>query len=84
MDIETFINLSLAYEIGKKGGNAPTILNASNEVAVDLFLKDKIKFLQITDLIEDALNTIEFTSKVTIDNILETERKVREYLLTTY
>ena len=83
-DMETFKNLALAYEIGKKGGNAPTILNASNEVAVDLFLKDKIKFLQITDLIEDALNTIEFTSKVTIDNILETERKVREYLLTTY
>ena len=62
----------------------PEDANAANEVAVDLFLKDKIKFLQITDLIEDALNTIEFTSKVTIDNILETERKVREYLLSTY
>ena len=83
-DMDTFKNLALAYEIGKKGGNAPTILNAANEVAVDLFLKDKIKFLQITDLIEDALNTIEFTSKVNIDNILETERKVREYLLSTY
>ena len=83
-DMDTFRNLALAYEIGKKGGNAPTILNAANEVAVDLFLKDKIKFLQITDLIEDALNTIEFTSKVNIDNILETERKVREYLLSTY
>jgi 1-deoxy-D-xylulose-5-phosphate reductoisomerase len=54
-DMETFRNLTLAYDALKKGGNVPCILNAANEIAVDAFLNDKIGFLQIPDLIERIL-----------------------------
>ena len=61
----------------------PTILNGANEVAVDLFLKEKIKFLDIADIIEDAMNYFEKESKeeLTIDNIISLDKKVRKYVL---
>ena len=60
-----------------------TILNGANEVAVDLFLKEKIKFLDIADIIEDAMNYFEKESKeeLTIDNIISLDKKVRKYVL---
>jgi len=55
-DTKIFRNLALSYEALRKGGNWPCILNAANEVAVEAFLKEKIGFLQIPDIIEETLS----------------------------
>ena len=59
-DTKIFRNLALAYEALRKGGNWPCILNAANEVAVEAFLKGKIGFLQIADVIESTLGKSTF------------------------
>lgn len=79
-DMDTFKCLKLAFEAGKKGGNAPVILNAANEVGVDLFLKEKISFLHIGDIIESSLEKFEYKSKVSIDEIIHTDLEVRKYI----
>ena len=56
-DLKTFRGLKLAYDAGKIGGSMPCILNAANEVAVNAFLRGRIKFLQIYDVIENALES---------------------------
>ena len=55
-DTKIFRNLALSYQALRKGGNWPCILNAANEIAVEAFLKEKIGFLQIPDVIEETLN----------------------------
>jgi 1-deoxy-D-xylulose-5-phosphate reductoisomerase len=59
-DLKKFRNLALAYSALNEGGNMPCILNAANEVAVDAFLKGKIGFLQMPDIVEYAMNKTEF------------------------
>lgn len=81
-DFETFRNLGLAFEALKKGGNMPCILNAANEVAVDAFLKDKIGFLEMSDIIEFCMQTINFIEKPTIEDYIETDKSTREAALT--
>ena len=76
-DMETFRNLALAYEALKKGGNVPCILNAANEIAVDAFLKERIKFLQIPDLIEGCLNKIPFIKSPGLEDYFETDKQTR-------
>ncbi|WP_143314901.1 1-deoxy-D-xylulose-5-phosphate reductoisomerase [Clostridium sp. HBUAS56017] len=82
-DIDTFKCLRLAFDAGKKGGLMPTVLNGANEVAVSLFLNKKIKFLDIADIIEDAMTIFEeYThNDITIDNIIELDEKVRKYVI---
>ncbi|MES2780444.1 MAG: 1-deoxy-D-xylulose-5-phosphate reductoisomerase [Bacteroidota bacterium] len=77
-DLETFRNLGLAYEAMDKGGNMACILNAANEVAVDAFLKDKIKFLQIAELNERCMNTVSFIAKPTLDDYIATDAETRK------
>ena len=81
-DLETFKCLRLAYEAGKKGGLVPTVLNAANEVAVQFFLDKKIKFLEIGDIIEESINyfNVECKKELSLDNVIELDRKVREYV----
>jgi 1-deoxy-D-xylulose-5-phosphate reductoisomerase len=81
-DLETFRNLGLAFEALKKGGNMPCILNAANEVAVDAFLKDKIGFLEMSDIIEFCMQRINFIEKPTIEDYIETDKSTREAALT--
>ena len=76
-DLETFKNLALAYESLNMGGSAPCILNAANEVAVDLFLKEKIRFLEISDIIEYCLQKTTLIAKPSVEELLETDREVR-------
>tara|TARA_B100000768_G_scaffold141059_1_gene132649 strand:- start:776 stop:1936 length:1161 start_codon:yes stop_codon:yes gene_type:complete len=57
-DTKTFRNLALAFEAMNTGGNAPCVLNASNEVVVDAFLNDKIGFLQMSDVIEECMQSV--------------------------
>ncbi|MBK9175297.1 MAG: 1-deoxy-D-xylulose-5-phosphate reductoisomerase [Flavobacteriales bacterium] len=57
-DLSTFRNLGLALDALEKGGNAPCVLNAANEVAVGLFLQDAIGFLEMSDLVEHCLMNV--------------------------
>jgi 1-deoxy-D-xylulose-5-phosphate reductoisomerase len=79
-DLETFRCLKLAYDAGRSGGTMPTILNAANEVAVDLFLNERIKFLEIADLIEECMIKFEYKKIVDVEDILETDKSIREYI----
>ena len=76
-DLITFRNLQLAYDALEKGGNAPCILNAANEVVVDAFLKEKIGFLQMSDLIEDTLQKCTFVPQPTLEDYIASDTEVR-------
>ena len=76
-DLETFRNLQLAYNAMEKGGNMPCILNAANEIAVAAFLKDKIGFLNMSDLIADCMEKITFVSNPTLEDYVETNKETR-------
>ena len=84
MDLERFPCLKMAYEAAKKGNIYPTVLNASNDCAVKLFLEDKISFLMIEEIIEEALLEASSVEELTLDVILETEKNVREKILKKY
>ncbi|MBH44350.1 MAG: 1-deoxy-D-xylulose-5-phosphate reductoisomerase [Gammaproteobacteria bacterium] len=71
--------LDLAYQSIKIGKNAPTILNAANEVSVQYFLKNKIKFTHIPVIIEEVLSSMKIKQNVTLKSILENDKNVREY-----
>jgi 1-deoxy-D-xylulose-5-phosphate reductoisomerase len=73
----TFRNLGLAYEAMEKGGNMACILNAANEIAVDAFLHDKIKFLQIAELNEKCMNQVGFIQKPSIQDYILTDLETR-------
>ena len=76
-DLKTFKNLALAYIAMERGGNAPCILNAANEVAVDAFLKNEIAFLKMPDLIDNCLEKINFVKNPTLEDYIETDRQTR-------
>ena len=79
-DMDTFKGLSLAIRAAKQGGNMPTIFNAANEAAVRKFLKDEIRFLQIYDIIEDAMDNVSFSEDPSIDEVFITEKETLEYI----
>ena len=79
--LKTFNNLKLAFDAGKAGGNAPCILNASNEVVVDAFLKEKIKYLDMTKIIEESLNKISYIASPNLDQLIETDMETRKFTL---
>ena len=76
-DLETFRNLQLAYNAMGKGGNMPCILNAANEIAVAAFLKDKIGFLNMSDLIADCMEKITFVSNPSLEDYVATNKETR-------
>ena len=76
-DLNTFKNLKLAFQAIKEGGNKPCILNAANEVVVDSFLKKKIKFLEMSNIIEECLNKIEYIANLNFEDYVEIDRKTR-------
>ena len=79
--LKTFNNLKLAFDAGKLGGNAPCILNASNEIVVDAFLNEKISYLDMTKIIEDSLNKISYIASPNLDQLIETDIVTRKYTL---
>ena len=79
--LKTFNNLKLAFDAGKLGGNAPCILNASNEIVVDAFLSEKIRYLDMTKIIEDSLNKISYIASPNLDQLIETDIVTRKYTL---
>ena len=78
-DVKTFRNLTLATEAMRIGGNVPCVLNAANEIAVYAFLKNRIGFLDMTDLIERTLEKIEFIANPTLDDYYETDGAARDF-----
>ena len=76
-DTNTFRCLQIAYDCLSHGGNAPCIMNAANEVAVDAFLKGKIGFMQIPEIIENALNKVAFQSAITVESCFATDNEAR-------
>jgi 1-deoxy-D-xylulose 5-phosphate reductoisomerase len=76
-DYEKFRNLRLAYYALRRGGNIPCILNAANEVAVDAFLKGKIGFFAMSDIIEQTISETAFISSPTLDDYIATDREAR-------
>lgn len=80
-DLEVFRNLAFAYHAMKKGGNAPCILNAANEIVVDAFLKERIGFLEMSDIIEQTMNKVAFIAKPTYEDYVATDRETRNVTL---
>jgi 1-deoxy-D-xylulose-5-phosphate reductoisomerase len=78
-DMETFRNLAIAYHVLEKGGNAACVINAANEIAVDAFLRDKIGFLEISDLILDTLAKIDHVQNPTYSDYVQTNEAARRY-----
>tara|TARA_B100001250_G_scaffold369038_1_gene352184 strand:+ start:706 stop:1860 length:1155 start_codon:yes stop_codon:yes gene_type:complete len=76
-DLETFKNLQLAYHAMEKGGNMPCILNAANEISVAAFLKDKISFLNMPDLIGNCMEKITFVQNPNLDDYINTNKETR-------
>lgn len=79
-DLENFHGLALAYEAGRRGGSLPTVFNAANEYAVAKFLNREISYLEITDMIQKAMEHHKVIDDPTVEQILETEREVDELL----
>ncbi len=76
-DLGTFRNLALALDAMDRGGNAPCVLNAANEVAVELFLNDAIGFLEMSDLVEHCLGTVPFIAQPTLADLEATDAEAR-------
>ncbi len=76
-DLETFRNLALAFEAMKRGGNAPCILNAANEIAVAEFLNDKIRFLDMPGLVEACLSKVTYIEKPSLEDYVQTDAETR-------
>ena len=76
-DIETFRNLGLAYEALAKGGNSPCILNAANEMVVAAFLREDIGFLEMSDIIAEAMAKADFVNNPTLEDYINTDKMSR-------
>jgi 1-deoxy-D-xylulose-5-phosphate reductoisomerase len=78
-DLKTFRNLGLAMEALNKGGNMACILNAANEIAVYAFLRNRIGFLDMTEVVEQTMNKITFIEKPTLEEYFESDGEARNF-----
>jgi 1-deoxy-D-xylulose-5-phosphate reductoisomerase len=78
-DLRTFRNLALAIEALQKGGNLPCIMNAANEIAVWAFLRNRIGFLDMMAVVEQAMQKVSFIEKPTLDDYYESDAAAREF-----
>jgi 1-deoxy-D-xylulose-5-phosphate reductoisomerase len=79
-DQSVFRNLSIAYEALRKGGNMPCIMNAANEVAVEAFLKDQVRFVDMPGIIENAMGRVQYVNDPAFGDLLHTDVVTREYV----
>ncbi|MDD3765644.1 MAG: 1-deoxy-D-xylulose-5-phosphate reductoisomerase [Eubacteriales bacterium] len=80
-DVDTFRLLSLAVWAGVHGGTMPTVLNAANEAAVELFLEGKIKFLEIAEIVEKHLQKHKKIINPSLSEIIDLDRQIKEEIL---
>ena len=78
-DVKTFRNLTLATEALNKGGNLPCVLNAANEIAVFAFLRNRIGFLDMTDLVERTMQHVPFIAHPTLEEYFESDGEARNF-----
>jgi len=83
-DMETFRGLQLAFDAATAGGSMPTVLNAANEKAVAMFLDKKIRFLEIAEIIEAAMREHKVIENPNVEQILQTEASIYEYIDTHF
>ena len=83
-DFDKFVCLNIAYDVIVQGGTAPCILNAANEIAVEKFLSGRIGFMQIPELINDALENVSNISNPDLDTIIQSDYETRRYLVKKY
>lgn len=76
-DRKTFRCLDLAYRAIGRGGNMPCVMNAANEVAVQQFIDGKIRFLDIADRVEEAMQRAPFIANPTLDDLFQTDKNIR-------
>ena len=77
--MKTFRNLVLATDALFKGGNLPCVLNAANEIAVYAFLRNRIGFLDMTQLIENTMEKMPFIAKPTLEEYFESDAEARNF-----
>ena len=78
LDEDVFPAIKLCREVVRQGGTAPAILNASNEIVVNSFLKKRIKFFNIIEIIEEVLSTLDITQNINLDSIIIADRNARK------
>lgn len=78
-DYRTFRNLTLAIEALNKGGNLPCVLNAANEIAVYAFLRNRLGFLEMTDIIEKTMEKVSFIDKPSLEEYFDSDGEARHY-----
>jgi 1-deoxy-D-xylulose-5-phosphate reductoisomerase len=78
-DRKTFRNLALAMAAMNKGGNLPCVMNAANEIAVYGFMKNRLGFLDMTEVIEKTMEKIAFIQNPTLTEYYESDADAREY-----
>nr|WP_214447062.1 1-deoxy-D-xylulose-5-phosphate reductoisomerase [Flavihumibacter rivuli] len=78
-DVKTFRNLALATDALFKGGNLPCVLNAANEIAVFAFLRNRVGFLDMTEVIERTMGKVRFIEHPTLDEYFDSDAEAREY-----
>ena len=76
-DLETFRNLALAFEAMARAGNMPCVLNAANEVAVAEFLKERITFLEMSDIVERCLARMDYIARPGLEDYVNTDKETR-------
>lgn len=76
-DTETFRNLALAFEALARGGNTPCVLNAANEIAVAEFLKDRIGFLEMSAVVEQCLEKMDYVANPVYEDYVNTDKETR-------
>jgi 1-deoxy-D-xylulose-5-phosphate reductoisomerase len=76
-DTETFRNLALAFEALHRGGNIPCVLNAANEVAVAEFLKDRVGFLEMSDIVEQCMAKMDYIKSPSFEDYVNTDKETR-------
>jgi len=81
-DIRTFRNLAIAKEALYKGGNMPCILNAANEIAVFSFLRNRIGFLDMTEMVERTVQKMPFIEKPTLEDLFVSDGEARNFAAT--
>lgn len=80
VSFERFPLLKLAFDAGRKGGNSGAVINGADEACIDLFLQDKISFLDIEEGIMKAYESIEFIENPTYEQLYESDRKARDFI----
>jgi 1-deoxy-D-xylulose-5-phosphate reductoisomerase len=77
-DRETFPALELSFEAGRRGGSAPAVLNAADEIAVEAFLQGRLGFMGITDVVAGTIDAVMQRELRSVDDVIAADREARE------